>query len=270
MNKYLARSNKSPDGGEATKKRKSCGFRHAEEGELIAERPIVQRDKKMRAKMTDVCHKAIQSIGPPPERHADRVVAEMMRHLARKRATLLEAINEAIANSTDGGPRAQRKMAERIERAGALNTELTSGKRGRYTLTFCDFTGWDAKRDAEIRLGDKIPEKPWIACNVTILSSPGRGRETLDCRSTPVILITHHAMSRTAQRLGLRTTEHLMVAARTIWNGAVKLLNDKENKAWLDAPPQGWRVPIEAKGEAFVILKRHDKHDRVLVAATVF
>ena len=69
--------------------------------------------------MTEVCHNAIQSIGPPPERHADRVVAEMMRDLARKRATLWKAINEAIASSTDGGPRAQRKMAERASRRNA-------------------------------------------------------------------------------------------------------------------------------------------------------
>jgi hypothetical protein len=31
---------------------------------------------------------SIQSLGAPPERHADRVVAEMMQHLAQTRARL--------------------------------------------------------------------------------------------------------------------------------------------------------------------------------------
>jgi hypothetical protein len=191
--------------------------------------------------------RAIQSMGPPPQRHADRVVAEMMRDLARKRASLWDDINEAIATSSDGNPKAQRKMEERVKRAGALKTILTPGKRGCYTLIFYDMTGWDQRRDEEILLGDEIPERPWIACIVNMLESLGRGRETVKRKSSPVVFITHHAMSRTAQRFGLRTSEHLMTATRVIWNGTVSLVNRK-GKSWLDAPPQGWRVPIEADG----------------------
>jgi hypothetical protein len=61
-----------------------------------------------------------------------------------------------------------------------------------------------------------------------------------------------------------------MDAAIAIWNGAAKFVDEKGDKVWLDAPPQGWRVPIEAEGEATVVLKRHDRLDRALVAATVF
>jgi len=116
----------------------------------------------------------IESIGRPPERHADRVVAEMMRQLARDRSRLWDTISEVVANSSDGSPRAQRKMEKRIKRAGALTTDLWPGKRGRYTLMVYDLCGWDAQRDAAIQLGDRIPERPWISCNLTCHREQGR------------------------------------------------------------------------------------------------
>jgi hypothetical protein len=65
----------------------------------------------------------IQSVGLPPERHADHVVAAMMRQLAEARKTLWETVAEAIVDSSDGSPKAQRKMEQRIRRAGAVQTE---------------------------------------------------------------------------------------------------------------------------------------------------
>jgi hypothetical protein len=194
----------------------------------------------------------------------------MLRDLARQRATLWYAVNEAINNSTDGGPRAQRRMAARIEQAGAHHVRLTPGKRGRYELTFHDFTGWDAERDAEISVGDEVPEKPWISCNLTFLSSPGRGRETLEHKSVSALLITHHALSRAAQRLGLRTADHLMVAARVIWNGTAGFVKENREKASLNSPPEGWRISIGPDGDATAVLQRNDQHHRLLVATTVF
>src|SRR5262249_7914305 len=99
--------------------------------------------------MTDAL--GILSIGPPPERHADRVVAAMLRQLAQTRAHLFPAICAALQSSSDGTPQAQRKLERRIKEAGALSTLLTPGKRGRYTLHFCDCTGWDPARNVETR-----------------------------------------------------------------------------------------------------------------------
>jgi hypothetical protein len=183
---------------------------------------------------------AIRSVGRPPERHADRVVAEMMRQLARDHSRLWDTIAEVAADSSDGSPRAQRKMQERIKRAGPLTTELWPGKRGRYTLLIYDLTGYDQRRDAAIQLGDPVPERPWISCNLTVLTSEGRGRNRVELRSRPMLFVTHHAVSRAAQCLGVRTTDHLIVATKAIWNGAVELMKEKETvEAWLDAPPQG-------------------------------
>jgi hypothetical protein len=210
---------------------------------------------------------AIQSVGPPPERHADRVVAAMMRQLAETRKTLWETIAETIADSSDGSPKAQRKMEQRIRRAGAVQTELTPGKRGKYTIIIYDFTGWCPSRDAEIQIGDKIPEKPWIACNIGVLRSEGRGREHVSYRSRPVLFITHHALSRAAQRIGIRTSDDLILAVKIIWRAAFKLLAEKEDiEKWLAAPPQGWRAPMGG-GSDCVVLSRHYKR-KALVAAT--
>jgi len=81
------------------------------------------------------------------------------------------------------------------------------------------------------------------------------------------MFVTHHAASRAAQRLGVRTSDHLIVATRAIWNAALELMIERGSvEAWLAVPPQGWRVPIKA--DATVVLKRHHKRT-ALVAATV-
>src|SRR5262245_61807011 len=216
---------------------------------------------------------SIQSIGPPPQRHADRVVGEMMRDLARKHADMWLIIREAIENSADGNPHAQRRMEERVKRAGALKTYLSPGKRGRYSLVFYDITGWDEQRGGEIRLGDAIPARPWIACNITHIKSLGGGRDRLKIKSFPFVLITHHAIRRAAQRMGMRTSEDMLKTTRVIWTAALRAFNDRGTDLF-NAPPQGWRVPLDEIADSFVVLKKwgHEDSDKPrgpLVAATV-
>jgi hypothetical protein len=207
----------------------------------------------------------IQCVGAPPERHADRVVAQMLRDLARKRAQLMPAIITAIDKS--GSPKAQQKMAERVRQAGAVKVILEPGKRGRYELEIYELAGWDPIRDEEISVGDPIPEKPWIAYYLTRLESKGRGRG-FEFASASALLITHHALSRTAQRLGFRTSEHMLHAATLIWNATAGFINNNSGR-WIDPPPQGQRAPLGI-GDAIVVLKRHETRKTTLVAATVF
>lgn len=215
----------------------------------------------------------IQSIGPPPERHADRVVAEMMRALAKKHATLWDEIGRVVctAHGGAGSPKAQRKLRDRILRAGAYHAKLYEGKRGRFTIMIYDFTGFDPSRDEEIRRGDAIPLdlKPWISCNLSILESPGGGRDEIRVDSRPLLFITCHAMSRVAQRFGARTSDHLMTATHVIFNECIALLNKKKMEALLNAPPDGWRVLLPViSGKAYAVLKRHEKR-KALICATV-
>jgi hypothetical protein len=210
----------------------------------------------------------IQSIGLPPERHADRVIAGMMRVLAERRAHVWDAIQLAIVESSDGNPKAQAKMEARIRAAGAAYTSLHPGKRGKYTLLIYDFCGWDAGRDAEIGIGDAIPLKPWIACFASTVISKGGGRDRKDFKSKAVLFVTHHAVSRMAQRLGVRTVADVLHAVKVIWTAAIDFITEKKgNMEWLDAPPQGWRVKLGHSND-IVVLKRHAKR-KALVAATV-
>jgi hypothetical protein len=58
----------------------------------------------------------IRSIGPPPELHADRVIALMLRQAAEEHATLIDTTAEIVGSSSSGTPRAQAKLLDRIER----------------------------------------------------------------------------------------------------------------------------------------------------------
>jgi hypothetical protein len=210
----------------------------------------------------------IQSVGPPHEIHADRVVALMLRDLAKKRAQVEQAISVAIGNSKDGNPRAQAKMAERIRRAGVEHVTLVPGKRGKYTIRIDELTGWDPICDREIGIDSPIPEKPWISCRVTIAEKGGRGRGIIDYVSIPILLITHHALSRASQRFGVRTNEHMLSAARWIWSATEKLIFERMDN-WTSPPPQGLRMPLGTGDNAVVVLKQHERRERTLVAATV-
>jgi hypothetical protein len=146
----------------------------------------------------------ITSVGLPPERHADRVI-EMLREIATDSAHLVPTILAAASASSDGSPSAQRKMAMRVRKAGALDTHLVPGKRGRYQLHFFTWGGWNPDTNIIILPGDIPPAKPWLAVHMHRLQSDGRGRDAVQWKLKPVVLITHHALSRLAQRIGART-----------------------------------------------------------------
>jgi hypothetical protein len=54
----------------------------------------------------------IHAHGPPPEKNADRVVAEMLRLIVKARSAGIEQIKHALATTPDGNPRAQLKLAK--------------------------------------------------------------------------------------------------------------------------------------------------------------
>src|SRR4051812_30268520 len=124
---------------------------------------------------------SIGSIGPPPEIHADRVTGEMLHVLALKYTTALATIWQIVQSaSSDGGPRAQKRICERIARSGLVySVTLRPGKRGRYDILMTALCGWDPQREALIGADDPIPERPWLAGRLVVLHSQGNGR---DCR----------------------------------------------------------------------------------------
>jgi hypothetical protein len=61
---------------------------------------------------------SIQSVGQPPEAHAHRVVSEMLRWIVATRRERQRRIQQVLDRTPDGNPRAQRKMAKKIESLG--------------------------------------------------------------------------------------------------------------------------------------------------------
>lgn len=209
----------------------------------------------------------IVSIGPPPERYADRMVGKMLRELAAKRTKVFQVYADILKTSSNGSPRAQAKLADRLHRAGAVRVALRPGKRGRFELQFCDIAGWNPGTDEEIAEGDPIPECPWLAGSLTNLKSLGRGR--VEPLSIVMVLVTHHALSRAAQRHGASKPEHLILVANSILLGVADFVLAKGWGPALQAPPQGWRVPIGRSGGVTLVLQRHERLS-TLVATTLF
>jgi hypothetical protein len=200
---------------------------------------------------------SITSVGPPPERHADRVVAEMLKQIAEWSAPLLPGIAAAIKASSDGSPKAQRKLEARIKQAGAFDTVLTPGKRGRYELAFFCWGGWNPTTRSRVLPGDPLPEKPWLAIHAYRILSDGRGSERIQIKSRPVVFVTHHALSRLAQRAGARAYHDLLEAMVCFWDAAAELL---ANGKLPQAPPEGWRVLVKtAAGDAIAVIYRDEE-----------
>lgn len=194
---------------------------------------------------------------PPPERHADRVIGEMMRDLARKRATVVSAIGAAVRASKDGGPRAQRRMAERIAAAGAVRVDIETGTRGRYRMSVFDLLGWDRDADEPIINFHPIPDRPWLACMVTYIDNRGRDR-----KSAAALFVSHHALSRAAQRFQLRTADHIIDLSEATLLEAMTQIPAEQ---WLNSPSEGHHVKI---GDGMTAVLRPHEHGSALVVMT--
>jgi hypothetical protein len=209
----------------------------------------------------------IQSVGPPPEKHADRTTAEMLRRLAKDHARLWAAISEIVDNSRDGNPHAQQKIAAKIRAAAAVHVTLKPGKRGRYMLLAFSYVGWDPARDAVITLADPIPPKPWVA-NV-FHEITGEGRGWINTCARALFYVTHHAISRAAQQWGFRTSDQMLKVILNIGDHTMKYILDRgvQDEHWCDTPAEGLRIPLADDGAA-IVLKKHEKR-HALVVATV-
>src|SRR4051794_24063648 len=149
---------------------------------------------------------SIGSVGPPHEIHADRVTGKIHHALALRYTTALATIWKIVRSAvSDGGPRAQKKICDRIAQSGCVfSVNLRPGKRGCYDILMTALCGWDPRRDALIGVDDPVPERAWLAGRLVVLHSPGNGRDRRTMDAFTILLITHHAMSRAAQRMGMR------------------------------------------------------------------
>jgi hypothetical protein len=148
----------------------------------------------------------------------------MLQQLAQQYSSFRTAVDAILKDPCcrDGNPRAQAKLAARIRSLGALETSLTPGKRGRYDLYVYSLAGWDPRRDALIEPGDPIPQKPWICTLFQAIHGVGKCRG--NCTGFTWLYLTHHCLSRSAQRRGVRTAADLSATITSIARVAIKYL----------------------------------------------
>lgn len=192
----------------------------------------------------------IKTVGPPPERHAARVVADMCRWLTTEQPRL-HARHLALLKTTSaaklGNPKAQQRFMRRLRadpvlKGRILSTSLNPGKRGKCTLSWLVWKmvtpeGEDASPT------DLYP--PWICCCMDVFYI----RDKDASHRIRLVTFSHHAMQRLAERCGAKTPDDLLAALRDI---ALWMLN---------ADPQteidSLRIPV-AGGTA--IVEMTEKH----------
>ena len=203
----------------------------------------------------------IRSEGPPPERHADRVISEMTRWMYDDLLKFGPWM-EALFNSADvGSPKAQQRLVDRLRKLGVpalLSVGLQPDKRGIFALVlFC----WDVP--------DR--ERPQIGVHQVIVKGLGglspSGGFRRDMESSRLFLVSRHALSRLAQRASVRTPDDLHAALLAMVRAVIDAI--MANK-WVNdgaSPPEGWRLPFRG---GVAVLRRDGKaegHD--LIVATV-
>ena len=187
----------------------------------------------------NAAYPVIRSIGPPPERHAERMAIEFARWLVADEQRRYPAWKRAIKNRSDGNPKGQNRLLDAlIEAAGPalLGYGLQPGKRRKYALSLHHLCGWD-KGDL-VDMDGPVPPAPWLALVLELITCT---YATVKQERICVGLISQHAIARLAERCGARDPHDVIDIARTMSIALLKALN----KLYRDEePPEGWRVPF--------------------------
>jgi hypothetical protein len=158
----------------------------------------------------------IQSAGLPPERHAQRIIAEMTRWLIGERERCHVAMIAAMGKSP-GNPVAQGRWVARMRKAagrGIIDLQIVPGKRGKFCVAWADW-GVVTYDGTLLTEKDVVPGKPLLACRQALIA--GAGRRGREIRTFELFVVSHHAMVRLAMRCGARTVDDLLAALKELW-----------------------------------------------------
>ncbi len=184
----------------------------------------------------------------------------MLRMIARSRPSLLACLQELVRTMPDGNPRAQEKLRRKLKEVGGLlipDVYLTPGKRGRYKLHIVSIDSWDAERKDFIQdENDAIPDKPWLACSIAKMESSGN--YSYSQSRALVLLVTHHALSRLAQRYRATTARDLLIAVDNILYAFMDQHHKNKNVDWIR---DGMRMqfPLTDTENAAAVINRYDE-----------
>jgi hypothetical protein len=167
-----------------------------------------------------------------PERHADRVVAEMLRWIVAERQQRIAALKEILRSAPDASPGDQERLADEFKRIGGpffpLVRLVESRKRGRYEIWIVSIDGWNRDAQKLIFTCDEIPERPQLAASVII--ARGLGHHQHDAKASVALIVSHHALSRLVQRSENRTADDLLAAVTNLIKAYAEVCLQIESK----------------------------------------
>jgi len=221
-----------------------------------------------------------------PDKHAERIVWEMVRFLhagMEQRWSLARgALNTSQMGNPVGQMRAVRRFAEMVGDF-ALRVRLTPAKRGRYQLMVVSWSAFDPTKKKTIAPGEPLPPNAQLAILVSHCEGKNHNPSWFVCAP---LVISRHAMVRLATRRNVRTTRDLLLAVRELWDAAEKVMTkmmldgvtahpdmtptDAANTYgddWFAAlPAAGLRLPL--RGGGIAVLGAHEI-GRTLIIKTI-
>jgi hypothetical protein len=233
----------------------------------------------------------ITAIDEVPDRHAERVVWEMLQYLHAGQTERWARAKGAIRTSQMGSVVGQQRAVARFtETVGdlALRVELNPAKRGRYLLRVISWIAYNPLTDACVLPGEPLP--PQAQLGVIISFGSGRNHRPVWDSGMPLV-ISRHAMARLAQRANVRTINDLLLSVRELWDAAEGLLMrmvctglenarranthismpdiiDADGDAWFEAiPAEGLRLPLS--NDCVAVVAHADAGKRLLIVRTV-
>lgn len=215
----------------------------------------------------------INSVGPPPDKHAERIVGEMLRYMHLQR-TLMHTKhgNSLIDVRTMGAPAGQMKTVEKMRKAIGpllLDISLLRAKRGKFILMATEWILWDAKAQQPIPSGATLPPGPlWLA----VTSSTYTGTNYIPKVTTGLALvISKHTLERFCQRAGVVTVGDMILAVRKLWYAVDHLMSRFEPKSsdWLRPPDGAWLLAMDFKDTPVAVVAPDKEFGDVLVVKTI-
>jgi hypothetical protein len=223
----------------------------------------------------DITPPSISSIGAPPERHAGRIVGEMLAWLHVEQTRLWTSLRGSLKMNQMGNPVGQTRVIKRFRGRGGpllIDLELETGKRGKYKLTMVTWAIWDPKREDISDRNSPLPPYACLAVNYDLkVNGLIDGRRTDgEWKSAIPLIISRHACLRLAMRAEVKTVPDLLAAVRELWKVVEEFVNNHPNEELLEwlakAPAKGWHMTMP-RGTVAVIGRYKD--DSRLVIKTI-
>ena len=206
----------------------------------------------------------IHAVGEVPERHADRVVAEMLRWIVAERQRRKVALYGILNLTPDSNPQAQQKLADKLRRLGGeffpAVALMKSGKRGRYEIRIMALDGWNRDTQELIFNANKIPERPQLAASIIVVK--GLGNHQYGVKTVIKLIVSHHSLSRLVQRSQNRTVDDLLAAVTSLFMAYA------EAGFQIDGNESRLRFPTNG-GDVIARLERHWDDSGKVIAATI-